>query len=464
MAQWLITAVQLILQCLWQIYSTMKHLTMWVKNAVYQRLQNRYPSHSSGQDEVDFTLTKITKRLMDFIPEKVGWPKELKFHILVIGNDLNYHKDILKSLGIKDKGISMDKSDVIIAFVPIVSRAGTDIQAALQMIPETRPAVLVVLHHTFSPDHIAPDSRRIIDRSNIFSVDMLFYENKGLLNCFKNTKALEETTKYLQNFKANRNKIINDHKMESRRDLLNLVWALLAFILWLITCMFQLVLKMTQWLITAVQRSWKPMLHCLCQVFSTMKPHANSVRNAVYQRLQNRHPSHSSGQDEVDFTLTKITKGLMDFIHDKVSVGEPEELKFHILVTGNDLNCHKDILKSLGIIDEGISMDKSDVIIAFVPIVSRAGTDIQAALQMIPESHHAVLVVLHHTFDPDHVAPDSGRNIDRSNIFSVDMLFYENMGMLNSYKNTKALEETTKYLQKFKANRNKTINGTDRCI
>ncbi|XP_047656175.1 uncharacterized protein LOC113660629 isoform X2 [Tachysurus fulvidraco] len=145
-------------------------------------------------------------------------------------------------------------------------------------------------------------------------------------------------------------------------------------------------------------------------------------------------------------------------LHEIVSVGEPEELKFHILVTGNDLNCHKDILKSLGIIDEGISMEQCDVIIAFVPILSRAGTDIQDALQMIPESHPAVLVGLHHTFDPDHVAPDSGRNIDRSNIFSVDMLFYENMGMLNSYKNTKALEGTTKYLQKFKANRNKIFN------
>ncbi|KAK2819932.1 hypothetical protein Q7C36_021578 [Tachysurus vachellii] len=140
----------------------------------------------------------------------VRGPKEHRFHILVTGNDLNCHKDILKSLGIKDEGISMDQCDVIIAFVPNVSRAGTDIQAALQMIPESRPAVLVVLHHTFDSDYIAPDSRRNIDRSNIFSVDMLFYENVGLLNSFKNTKALEETTKHLQNIKANRNQIINE--------------------------------------------------------------------------------------------------------------------------------------------------------------------------------------------------------------------------------------------------------------
>ncbi|KAK2819931.1 hypothetical protein Q7C36_021577 [Tachysurus vachellii] len=207
--------------------------------------------------------------------------------------------------------------------------------------------------------------------------------------------------------------------MVAFRDLMKLVWVSFAFILWYIIDMFLLGLKMAQWLITAVQPIWQH----LCQLYSTM-------------------------QDDVDSTLTKRTKGWMDYIVKKV--GPPKEHKFHILVTGNDLNCHKHILKSLGIKDEGISMDQCDVIIAFVPIVSRAGTDIQAALQMIPESRPAVLVALHHTFDSDYIAPDSRRNIDRSNIFSVDMLFYENVGLLNSFKNTKALEETTKHLQIIK--------------
>lgn len=56
------------------------------------------------------------------------------------------------------------------------------------------------------------------------------------------------------------------------------------------------------------------------------------------------------------------------------------------MVTGNDMNCHKDFLRNLGISpqDANYSVDQSDVTIAFVPVVSRAGTDIEAALKKMP--------------------------------------------------------------------------------
>ncbi|KAI5607616.1 hypothetical protein C0J50_12420, partial [Silurus asotus] len=71
----------------------------------------------------------------------------------------------------------------------VVSRAGTDLEAAqhkLQSISETKPAVLVVLHHTFDPESVVPDSSRAVTRENVLTVDCLFHEDQGLLHCMKN--------------------------------------------------------------------------------------------------------------------------------------------------------------------------------------------------------------------------------------------------------------------------------------
>lgn len=62
-------------------------------------------------------------------------------------------------------------------------------------------------------------------------------------------------------------------------------------------------------------------------------------------------------------------------------------IKYYKTVNGNDKHCHEDFLRRLSVIfniQEVFSVDQSDVMIVFVPIVSRAGTDIEAALQTIP--------------------------------------------------------------------------------
>uniref|UniRef100_A0A673VXQ3 Uncharacterized protein n=1 Tax=Salmo trutta TaxID=8032 RepID=A0A673VXQ3_SALTR len=90
------------------------------------------------------------------------------------------------------------ESDVILAFCPIVSRAGTDVEAALQQIPAGKPAILVVLHHTFNPDYTVPDSSRLVTRGDvILTVDCLFHESKGLLKCPHNQEAIEKILKRL---------------------------------------------------------------------------------------------------------------------------------------------------------------------------------------------------------------------------------------------------------------------------
>ncbi|XP_058630964.1 uncharacterized protein LOC131540323 [Onychostoma macrolepis] len=93
-----------------------------------------------------------------------------------------------------------DESDIILVFCPIVSRAGTDIEAALNNLvysTGSQLTVLVVLHHTFDPEKILPDSSRCVNRTDILTVDCLFYEDTGLLKCQKNSDAVDKVVNWL---------------------------------------------------------------------------------------------------------------------------------------------------------------------------------------------------------------------------------------------------------------------------
>ncbi|XP_053473251.1 uncharacterized protein LOC128603098 isoform X2 [Ictalurus furcatus] len=121
------------------------------------------------------------------------------------------------------------------------------------------------------------------------------------------------------------------------------------------------------------------------------------------------------------------------------------------LVLGKTMNSDKhfmDRLRSEVKLHEVDSQNDCDVLITFVPIVSRAGTDIQAALERIPKHSYkrVVLVSLHHTYDPNYIAPDSRHSVHRNDVFAVDCLYHEDMGLLNSRTNDEALKRVIKHL------------------
>ncbi|KAK7164267.1 hypothetical protein R3I94_002857 [Phoxinus phoxinus] len=98
------------------------------------------------------------------------------------------------------EGSSADKSDIILIFCPIVSRTGTDIEAALTKLncsTDSKLVVLVVLHHTFDPEKTVPDSSRCVNRTDMLTVDCLFYEDTGLLECQKNSEAFDQSVNWL---------------------------------------------------------------------------------------------------------------------------------------------------------------------------------------------------------------------------------------------------------------------------
>ncbi|XP_029606716.1 neurofilament heavy polypeptide isoform X3 [Salmo trutta] len=124
-----------------------------------------------------------------------------KFFPVMTGNTLGSHKELINRLAAKrhlTEVTSPEESDVILAFCPIVSRAGTDVEAALQQIPAGKPVILVVLHHTFDPDYTVPDSSRLVTRGDvILTVDCLFHESKGLLECPRNEAVFKDILKNL---------------------------------------------------------------------------------------------------------------------------------------------------------------------------------------------------------------------------------------------------------------------------
>ncbi|KAM9551946.1 uncharacterized protein ACWYII_030722 isoform 2-T2 [Salvelinus alpinus] len=134
----------------------------------------------------------LNPRLKSHAYYSIEWRTE-KFFTILTGNTLRSHKEINRCLTAKGltEVMSLEESDVIMAFCPIVSRAGTDVEAALQKIPAGKPVILVVLHHTFNSDYTVPDSSRLVTRGDvILTVDCLFHESKGLLKCPRNEEAI----------------------------------------------------------------------------------------------------------------------------------------------------------------------------------------------------------------------------------------------------------------------------------
>nr|XP_046193261.1 uncharacterized protein LOC124022371 isoform X1 [Oncorhynchus gorbuscha]XP_046193262.1 uncharacterized protein LOC124022371 isoform X1 [Oncorhynchus gorbuscha]XP_046193263.1 uncharacterized protein LOC124022371 isoform X1 [Oncorhynchus gorbuscha] len=120
---------------------------------------------------------------------------KMKYYTVETGNTLDSHIQFMRRLNNTTRCFTEVKSpvesDVIMAFCPIVSRAGTDIEAALQQIPKGKDVILVVLHHTFNPDYTVPYSSRLVTRSDvILTVDCLFHESLGLLDCPHNDAAV----------------------------------------------------------------------------------------------------------------------------------------------------------------------------------------------------------------------------------------------------------------------------------
>nr|XP_040016984.1 uncharacterized protein LOC120808266 isoform X5 [Gasterosteus aculeatus aculeatus] len=250
------------------------------------------------------------------------------FFVHLAGKTNGAHGDVinyLKSIG-KVQVESYAESDFLMVFCPVVSKVGTDIEAALSnnsVLTDGKPAVLVVMHHTFDPHHLVAESRRQVNDARVWlTVDCLFYQ-KNLLPC-----------------------PLNDIMQKQVADFLG----------------------------------------------------------------------SSSGSLVPFWKNTTFMFGKNFFVH----------------LAGKTNGAHGDVvnyLKRIGKVQVE-SYAESDFLMVFCPVVSQVATDIEAALSdnsVLTDGKPAVLVVMHHTFDPHHVVAESRRQVNDARVWlTVDCLFYQN--------------------------------------
>ncbi|KAM9339609.1 uncharacterized protein ABDE67_017246 [Symphorus nematophorus] len=123
--------------------------------------------------------------------------------------------------------------------------------------------------------------------------------------------------------------------------------------------------------------------------------------------------------------------------------------KFYVTVAGKTNGAHNKIVENLrgrGQIEVS-SPEDSDYLVVFCPIESRVGTDVGAALQTIEGGKPIILVVMHHTFNPDYVVADSRGQVDNPNVhLTVDCLFHEGR-FLRCDRNEIAWSEIQRFLE-----------------
>ncbi|XP_061099850.1 uncharacterized protein si:ch211-245h14.1 [Conger conger] len=127
-------------------------------------------------------------------------------------------------------------------------------------------------------------------------------------------------------------------------------------------------------------------------------------------------------------------------------------VKLFTIEDGRTWNSHKTFLDRLARkvpLTEVKSMEECDVILEFYPVSSRPGHDIDAALKEIPANQPAILVMMHHTADPNRVVYDSSRYMSQSDVITVDCLFYEGKGLFTCPTNEEAVEKTLRHLKKY---------------
>ncbi|XP_050964673.1 uncharacterized protein LOC127164691 [Labeo rohita] len=167
------------------------------------KCQGQEKPHKSEKDESESETvqTKRPKRADDK-PKTKG----VKVFVTLAGKADQCHEEFIAILKNRIENLSVvhtvDETDIILVFCPIVSRVGSDIEAALKCCTDSvhtqKLTVLVVLHHTFDPDKVVLDSSKFVNRTDILTVDYLFYEDTGLLKCQKNSDADDKVVNWLR--------------------------------------------------------------------------------------------------------------------------------------------------------------------------------------------------------------------------------------------------------------------------
>lgn len=132
----------------------------------------------------------------------------VKYHMVVTGKTFDAHQQILNKVKSSWEPLNLvetqssEDCQIVFVFCPIVSRTGTDVEAAMKTVPGDKPVILVVMHHAHEAKHVATtgtweDNFRIVKHFNVF-----YHERaNGLIRCRENDAAILGIQNELKNMK-----------------------------------------------------------------------------------------------------------------------------------------------------------------------------------------------------------------------------------------------------------------------
>ncbi|XP_026146548.1 uncharacterized protein LOC113120745 isoform X1 [Carassius auratus] len=124
-------------------------------------------------------------------------------------------------------------------------------------------------------------------------------------------------------------------------------------------------------------------------------------------------------------------------------------VRVHPFFCGRTLGTDKQILAQLKGVKES-ELSDCQLILAFSPVTSRAGIDAEEALKKIPDNYPAVLVIMHHTFNPDYVCPSLNASSRVNIVEHVNVLFHDSRhGLLQCPANEKAMRKLQSVLNRY---------------
>ncbi|XP_048841292.1 uncharacterized protein LOC125714596 [Brienomyrus brachyistius] len=400
-----------------------------------------------------------------------------KVHMLVVGETFNTHETFIQKLNLQIELCSAENSDVILVFCTVVSRIGTDMEAAMARVTEDKPVILVFMHHCHNPSHMTNITVQP-SRGNIVQVvHCAYHESKGLLQCQENEQAVKAVSSALLRY-------VNSHaEVSQSKSYLEIKQQLMA----------------AQDDITSDSepQSTEPVgersKSHQCKDVTKMEDSGGSSGGHALEVLQsNVDPTNMdmekklmAAQDgkrpnitnEVELPRKDIDPaGEERDLHQRVFVpalehstgpsgensacpssGVPtnpkkincaSSLKIHVLVAGEMFQAHETFIQNLKLQMELCSAESSNVILLFCPVVSQIGTDMDAAMDRVTEDKPVILVFMHHCHDPSHMTNITVQP-SRSNMQIIHCAYHEIKGLMECQENEQAVKAVWSALLRY---------------
>ncbi|KAM3603580.1 uncharacterized protein V6R79_025385 [Siganus canaliculatus] len=456
-----------------QLYQLCKHVSCLQKGKLKSR--ERFSHHIGAEEVVRYTkMTRIDRN------EDRNKKSRKKFFVRVAGKTIGAHHELVA--WIQQSGhvevTDPDSCDHMLVFCPVASRVGTDVGETVENLPADKDTVLVVMHHTHNRSAVIAESSRLVNKPNIFTVDTLFYEGK-LLRCDLNDEAWQKIQRHL--------------RISPSQDSLSTNWPGTKF--------FVHVAGKTNGahneLVDRIKRGGlvEVMDPDSCDNMLVFCPVASRVGTDVGETVENlpadkhtlllvMHHTHNRSAVIAEssrlvnkpniFTVDTLfyegelltcdandkawqqiqrhlrispSQGPLSHGSTDWSPSSGSRKKFFVHVSGKTNGAHHELvawIQQSGHV-EVMDPDSCDYMLVFCPVASRVGTDVGETVENLPADKHTVLVVMHHTYNRSAVIAESSRLVNKPNIFTVDILFYEGK-LLTSNVNDEAWQQIQRHL------------------